>query len=186
MISCNYLCNGCHSVHLIAFKAIVFCGTSGELLLWSQATSDSQIRERNGRGGRFQKSLVESLFPFPLGSPCAFVFFLPRKVLLALYHLFIRCIACNWPAPIQTSYFIGPYNHLFAQTCIARIFPEVRTGLWILVRTTFQSSRDQFPDDWFASMYPLQKRDWIPSASFLQLRNNKIPLGSSPFLACGM
>ena len=51
--------------HSIAFKAIVFCGTSGGLPLWNKATFDSQIRERNGRGGRFQKSLVESLFPFP-------------------------------------------------------------------------------------------------------------------------
>ena len=152
--------------HSIAFKAIVFRGTSGGFPLWNQAiaTFYSQIRERNCRGGIFQKSFVESLFPFPLGSPCAFVSFLPRKVWLALYHLFIRCIACIWPAPIQTSYFIGPYNlqYLFAQTCIARTFPEVRTGLWILVRKTFQSSRDQFPDDWFASMYPLQKRDWFP------------------------
>ena len=123
--------------HSIAFKAIVFCGTSrnlvgnslvgtfltlpnlgflwvffkypkiskngnslffpvsGGLLLWNQATFDSQIRERNGRGGRFHKSLVESLFPFLFGSPCAFVSFLPRKVWLALYHLFTRCIACS-------------------------------------------------------------------------------------------
>ena len=127
--------------HSIAFKAIVFCGTSGGLPLWNKAIFDSQIRERNGRGGRFQKFLVESLFPFPLCSPSAFVSFLPRKVWLTLYHLFIGCIACNWPAPIQTSYFIGPYNlhYLFAKTCIARIFPEVRTGLWILVRTTFQT-----------------------------------------------
>ena len=119
MISCNLQRLPFHS---IAFKAIVFCGTSGELPLWNQATFYSQIRERNGRGGRFptsspgrfslalgpapkarekrpgdevgrfQKSLVESLFAFPLGSPSAFVSFLPRRLWLALYHLFIRCI----------------------------------------------------------------------------------------------